>query len=182
MTNWDRSDRSVSYWNEWLPPSPNIPNRINALIYVGTCLLEGTNVSEGRGTEDPFMLFGAPWINSQILVEKLNNKKLKGVYFLSEDFIPNQSKYNGIKCNGVRINIIDEEVINPFIIGMHIIDQIYKNHPNQFEFKADFFDKLYGSDELRSEILKKNDLNDLIEKNDKDIKEFMQLRESILLY
>ena len=182
MANWNRLDWSDPYWNKWVPPSPNIPNRENALIYVGTCLLEGTNVSEGRGTEDPFMLFGAPWIDSQILAENLNNRKLKGVYFLSENFIPNKSKYKGLKCNGVRISIIDEEIINPFIVGIHIINEIYKNHPNHFEFKTDFFDKLYGSDELRSAILKQNNLNNLIEKNDKDIERFVQLRNKALLY
>ena len=182
MINWNRLDWHDSYWDKWTPPSPNIPNRLNALIYVGACLLEGTNVSEGRGTEDPFILFGAPWIDSQSLVKNLNNKNLKGIYFVSESFIPNKSKYSGLKCNGLRINIIDEEVINPFTVGMHIINEIYKKHPNHFEFKADFFDKLYGSDELRLAILKQNNLNNLIEKNDKDIERFVQLRTKALLY
>ena len=182
MINWNRFDWNDSYWDKWTPPSPNIPNRLNALIYVGACLLEGTNVSEGRGTEDPFILFGAPWIDSQSLVKNLNDKNLKGVFFVSESFIPNKSKYSGLKCNGLRINIIDKEKINPFIVGMHIINEIYNAHPKDFEFKDDFFDKLYGSSDLRLAILESKDLNILIKENEKDIIEYIKLAEKNRLY
>ena len=182
MINWNRSDWNSSYWDIWTPPSPNIPNRINALIYVGTCLLEGSNVSEGRGTEDPFMLFGAPWLDSKKITWNLNDKNLNGVSFSSENFIPNKSKYKGIECKGIRIHIIDEEKIDPFNISIYIIDEIYKNHPDEFEFKDDFFDKLYGNDELRNRILSSKGFDELTIKNNKDIEQFLKLREEVLLY
>ncbi len=182
MTDWNRFDWDDAYWNVWVPPSPNIPNRVNALIYVGTCLLEGTNVSEGRGTEDPFILFGAPWIDSEALARSLNEKELEGVRFLPENFTPDKSKYSGIKCRGVRIIVIDKEKINPFTVGMVIINEIYQSYPDYFEFKSDFFDKLYGGNDLRLAILNQEGLSDLIERNDKDVSQFIELRKSSLLY
>lgn len=206
--NWSRS-----YYSDggrckpsYSPTSANLFHLENVLLYVGTCLLEGTNVSEGRGSskaaadEVPspggaFAQFGAPWLDSEKLIQALKKYNFKGVSFASESFTPTKSKFKGIKCNGVRISVnreFDEDIFNlswltygyvePFRIGVAIIEEIYKLHPNDFEFKDKFFDKLYGSSDLRLAILESKSIDDLMKKNEKDIEEFKKLRERVLLY
>ena len=188
MEGWDRQKMYSSRFGRWIPPSPNIPNLKTALIYIGTCLLEGTNVSEGRGTNRPFMLFGAPWLDNKKIVKNLNRYNFEDVRFSVYNFtprgIPGKSenpKYKDVFCNGIKIKIYNKNKINSFDIGIAIIEEIYKAHPDDFEFKDDFFDKLYGSSDLRLAILAAKDIT----KNEKDkdiIGEFKKLREKALLY
>ena len=150
---------------EFEQTSPNIPSLEHALIYIGTCLLEGTNISEGRGTDNPFKLFGAPWLDSEELIKALNQFNFKDVDFIEKSFTPSSSKFKGEKCNGVQIEFSNLN-IDAFKIGVTIINEIYKKHPDKFEFKDNFFDKLYGSDALRLAISNGQSLDDLFEKID----------------
>ena len=165
-TNWDQ-DYSVGgrCKVEFEQTSPNIPSLEHALIYIGTCLLEGTNISEGRGTDNPFKLFGAPWLDSEELIKALNQFNFKDVDFIEKSFTPSSSKFKGEKCNGVQIEFSNLD-IDAFKIGVTIINEIYKIHPDNFEFKDNFFDKLYGSDALRLAISNGQSLDDLFEKID----------------
>ena len=152
-------------------------------------MLEGTNVSEGRGTSSPFKLFGSPWLNSKKLISALNKYNFNGVVFSIDKFIPvdiegkaMNPKYENELCHGVRIKVIDKNTIKPFSIASAIIYEIHKLHPDKFEFKDDFFDKLYGSSDLRLAIIESRNIDELIEKNKKDIEVFKKLREKALLY
>ena len=145
--------------------SPNIPTLEHALIYIGTCLLEGTNISEGRGTDNPFKVFGAPWLDSEAIIKALNKYSFNDVNFIKKNFTPNSSKYKREKCNGVQIEFSNLD-IDAFKIGVAIINEIYKIHPDNFEFKDNFFDKLYGSDALRLAISNGESLDELFEKID----------------
>ncbi len=189
--NWDGG---YSQGNKCSPDfyktSPNIPHIENALMYVGTCLLEGTNVSEGRGVE-PFLSFGAPWLDSDKIIKALEKYKFRNVSFESHKKTPHKSKYKDIECNFILINLsqnfshsskIYVDSIEPFKIGVSIINEIYKAHPNDFKFKDNFFDKLYGSSDLRLAILESKDLNELMVKNGKDIKKYLKLAEKAKLY
>ena len=175
-TNWDQ-DYSVGgrCKVEFEQTSPNIPSLEHALMYIGTCLLEGTNISEGRGTDNPFKLFGAPWLDSGAIIKQLEKYKFKNVQFTEMNFTPTSSKYNGVKCNGVQIDFTGYE-IDAFKIGVAIIDEIYKKHSDKFEFKDSFFDKLYGSSDLRLTILNRGNLNQLFKKNEKDQEDFKKKR------
>ena len=188
--NWDGGySRGNKCSPDFYRTSPNIPHLENALMYVGTCLLEGTNVSEGRGVE-PFLSFGAPWLDSDKIIKALEKYKFRNVNFESHKKIPYKSKYKDVECNFILINLkqnlsrsadaIDE--IEPFKIGISIINEIYKAHPDDFQFKDDFFDKLYGSSDLRLAILKSEDLNELMVRNEEDIKEYLKLAEKAKLY
>ena len=145
-------------------------------MYIGTCLLEGTNVSEGRGTNNPFKLFGAPWLNSSEIIKQLEKYDFEGAKFSERVFTPTSSKYSGIKCNGIQIEIDSRDDVEPFKIGMTIINEIYKKHSDKFEFKADFFDKLYGSSDLRLAILNGDNLSQLFKKNEEAIENFNRMR------
>ena len=179
-TNWDQ-DYSVGgrCKVEFEQTSPNIPTLEHALIYIGTCLLEGTNISEGRGTDNPFKLFGAPWLDSEELIKALNQFNFKDVDFIEKSFTPSSSKFKGEKCNGVQIEFSNLN-IDAFKIGVTIINEIYKKHPDKFEFKDNFFDKLYGSSDLRLAISNGKSLDDLF--NEIDIQNVDFSKKMVTIY
>ncbi len=190
MQGWNRNMYFESTGKKWIAPSPNIPNNKTAFIYQGTCLIEGTNLSEGRGTDKPFIFIGSPWLDSKELIKKLNTLGLEGVHFknivFTPRFIPGKSispKYKDQKCYGIEIDIINRELSSPLLITANIIDIVSELHPNKFKFnKKNFFDKLYGSDELRSFILSDKDLEALFQRWKNDSDNFEQLRKEFLIY
>ncbi len=117
--------RRNSYWDEsplpWINPSPNIPTVDSAVNYIGTCLIEATNISEGRGTTRPFDIVGAPFINSVDLCNKLNNAKLDGVLFTRAFFTPMFNKCAGEACEGIQLNITDRRAYDPHAAGLYLL-------------------------------------------------------------
>ena len=146
----------------WIKPSPNIPNLETALIYPGMCLLEGTNMSEGRGTNHPFQWFGAPWIDSRVLSQKLNNLKLSGVVFVPKSFTPisipgvaDKPKYENQLCYGIEIRVIDRNKFNSVKSGVNILKTINEMYPDSLIIKEKRLNKLWGSDTLLKELKEK---------------------------
>ena len=146
----------------WIKPSPNIPNLETALIYPGMCLLEGTNISEGRGTNNPFQWFGAPWIDSRVLSQKLNNLKLSGVVFVPKSFIPisipgvaDKPKYENQLCYGIEIRVVDRNKFNSVKSGVNILKTINEMYPDSLIIKEKRLNKLWGSDTLLKELKEK---------------------------
>jgi uncharacterized protein YbbC (DUF1343 family) len=146
----------------WVKPSPNIPNLETALIYPGMCLLEGTNISEGRGTDKPFKWFGAPWINSKNLSQELNKLKLSGVVFVPKSFTPisipgvaDKPKYENQLCHGIEIRIIDRNKYNSVKTGISILKKINKLYPDFLIIKETRLNKLWGSDTLLKTLQEK---------------------------
>ena len=189
MKNWNRFFLFDKYYKTWNSPSPNIPNLETALIYTGMCLLEGTNISEGRGTDSPFKIFGAPWLNSKRLVKKLNKYNFQGVVFSVDNFLPvsikgkvAEPKYENILCHGVRVIIIDKHQISPFLIALAIINEVSQLHPENFKFKVNFFDKLYGSNEFRNIIGDSAAIENLINQNNHKVNNFISTSKEYLLY
>lgn len=122
------------------PPSPNMKTTDALFLYAGTCLFEGTNLSEGRGTEKPFEMFGAPWLDVEMVIEYLNNlsceenSAFKGLNFTPYTFTPTFSEYEGKKCNGIHIKIINKDDVNMFETGLQLIRAVRETHPDKFEF------------------------------------------------
>ena len=146
----------------WIKPSPNIPNLETALIYPGMCLLEGTNISEGRGTNHPFKWFGAPWIDSKNLSQELNNLKLSGVVFVPKSFTPisipgvaDKPKYENQLCYGIEIRVIDRNKFNSVKSGVNILKTINEMYPDSLIIKEKRLNKLWGSDTLLKELKEK---------------------------
>ncbi len=190
LKNWRRDMWFDETGLDFIPPSPNMPSLETAMIYPGTCLLEGTNVSEGRGTDFPFLMFGAPWINADLLCEKLNATNLIGVDFDPVEFtpvsMPGKSlhpKYENEKCLGSKIRITDGDSLNAFECGVHIIKTLHDLYPDDFEFRQDgFFDKLCGTDVIRTGIKKGRDNAPLIRTWSSSQEAFLRMREKYLLY
>ena len=161
MENWSRNYFWEDTGLEWVNPSPNMPSEKTALLYPGMCLLEATNVSEGRGTTRPFEILGAPFINPYELVEALENYSLEGVYFRPLYFIPTFNKFAGEKCGGLQIHIRDKKALKPFKIGVviiKVIKELYPDHfrwrepPYEYEFEKLPIDILAGSNHLREAL------------------------------
>ena len=171
----------------WIQPSPNMPTLDTATVYAGTCLLEGTNVSEGRGTTKPFEIIGAPWINSSKLVAELRSRNLSGVLFREAYFIPTFSKYLGERCCGVQIHVVDRQTFKPFEVGLHIIDAIIRLHPEEFRWvksKSGFyrFDLLAGTDEIRRKLQEGTSVEEIVNEFSDELSHFMNVREDYLIY
>ena len=135
-------------------PSPNLPSVDCALIYAGTCLFEGTNVSEGRGTTKPFELFGAPWLDSAALRRELTELGdagvLPGCLFRETAFTPTFSKYAGELCRGIQIHMTDRRTYRPFDTGVYALSLIRCLHPDRYADRS-FLSNLFGSDLIRRE-------------------------------
>ncbi len=135
-------------------PSPNLPSVDCALVYVGTCLFEGTNLSEGRGTTKPFELFGAPWLDSSAMGRELTALAdagvLPGCLFREAAFTPTFSKYEGELCRGIQIHVTDRAAFQPFDTGVYALSLARRLHPDRFA-ASPFLAKLFGSDAIMRE-------------------------------
>jgi len=132
--------------NQWIPPSPNIPTFETAFIYIGTCIFEGTNVSEGRGTTHPFELIGAPFIDAQKLLASMERRKLPGIAWRPVHFTPMFSKFANELCHGVQMHIMNHRTARPFEAGLWLCEEIRELCPNDFSFKPEAFSRLLGTE------------------------------------
>lgn len=148
----------------WVAPSPNCPDLAAALCYTGTCIFEGSNVSEGRGTTLPFQVIGAPWIDGAALEKRMNALALPGITYRRTSFCPTFSKHQGVLCHGVQMHITDREACDAFAGGLLLMDAIRQMYPDQFEFirwgKETTYsvDKLLGTDAYRTGRLSAEEL------------------------
>ncbi len=188
MEDWDRDMYYDDTELEWVLPSPNMPTFDTALVYPGAALIEGTNVSEGRGTTKPFELIGAPYINSNELASELNHLNLPGVDFRAASYTPSFSKHAGKLTHGVQIHVTDKEEFKPVITGLNLVKTIHDLYPENFEFRAEnssgvsFFDLLVGNGWIREAIEQGESVEDMQERWEDDLKDFKRVRGNYLLY
>ncbi len=161
MKGWKRKMWFDETGLPWVMPSPNIPTPDTAIVYPGMCLLEGTNLSEGRGTTHPFEIFGAPFIEPEILVKEIKKFNLPGVIFRPMYFQPTFQKHAGKLCGGAQIHVINREKFKPFKTGVAVIKAVHDLYPEYFEWKQPPYeyetekmpiDVLAGTDKLRKNI------------------------------
>lgn len=187
MKGWKRSIHYDETDLFWIPPSPNTTSIDMCILYTGTCLFEGTNVSEGRGTTQPFEIIGAPYIDGMELAKKFNSRSLKGVIARPVSFKPTYQKYENELCYGVQLHITDRSEIEPLKSAINLISDITSLYPNSFEFREEtesgksFFDLLAGNGRLRQQILE-GTTQDFFNKMDKQEKQFEKLIHPYLLY
>lgn len=183
LKNWSR----FLYFEDlpliWIPTSPNIPNASTALIYSGMCLFEGTNLSVGRGTTLPFHYIGAPFINADELVEKVNKENLKGVKFFPAYFTPNSSIYKDEACEGLYIAISDKNVFQPVRVAIKMFNIIKKTYPkfkiNDDRMRRCGLNLLFGNASLSEKDI---DEKLLFKAMSLDEREFIKKRQAYLLY
>jgi uncharacterized protein YbbC (DUF1343 family) len=182
MKGWRRSMWYDRTGLKFIKPSPNMVSLETATVYPGLCLLEGTNVSEARGTLQPFTQFGAPWIDSKSLVAELNKLILPGIRFRPASFTPVSSKYKGQQCKGVKIIVTDRDLLEPYFSGILIVNKIYQMYPDKFQWKASHFDRLCGTSAIRKAITNRSSLEELRESWQAELKSFVQIRSKYLMY
>jgi uncharacterized protein YbbC (DUF1343 family) len=151
MKNWERAMWFDQTGLPWVMPSPNMPTLDTATVYPGMCLLEGTNISEGRGTTRPFEIFGAPFIDAEAICRELNNLKLPGVFFREDYFQPTFNKFAGKLCAGAQIHVLDRNAYRSFQTGVEIIRCIRKLYPESFAWKQPPYE--YEQEKLPIQIL-----------------------------
>ncbi|MWV42088.1 DUF1343 domain-containing protein [Paenibacillus sp. HJL G12] len=182
---WERQMLFPETGRQWIMPSLGIPRFETALIYPGTCLFEGTNMSEGRGTTAPFEMIGAPFIDAEKLAAEMNGMKLPGVIFRPVYFKPSFSKFQGEQCGGVQIHMTDYRVVQPLETGVRLLSTI-KNRYEDFSFlpplkeNSRSFIELLGGDNVY--LQDKLDVDALLEQFRAESGEFAKLKAEYHLY
>lgn len=175
----------------WVLPSPNMPCLETAIVYPGSCLLEGTNVSEGRGTTRPFEFSGAPWVDPAALVAELNRLDLSGVVFRPTHFCPTFHKWSGDLVGGVQIHVTDRRAFRPFRTGLALVSLYrrfgaerfrWKAPPYEYEYKLLPFDILCGTDQVRLLIESGEAIEEMEAAWKQELLDFCDIRKKYLLY
>ncbi|MDI7274881.1 MAG: DUF1343 domain-containing protein, partial [Anaerolineae bacterium] len=173
----------------WVPTSPAMPRLSTATLYPGTCLLEGTNLSEGRGTALPFELAGAPWLEGHRLARALNGMRLPGVRFRPVRFVPCAGKHAGQACGGVQVHVTDREAMRPLLVGLHLIAACLEQAPERFHFLPPsqeglpcHFDLLAGTSRLREGLEAGVPAEQLAAEWAEGVERFSRCRQEWLIY
>jgi uncharacterized protein YbbC (DUF1343 family) len=174
----------------WVMPSPNIPTLDTALVYPGAVLVEGTQLSEGRGTTRPFELIGAPWIDGERLAEAMNARDLPGVHFRPAFFEPTFQKHAKQSCGGCQLHVLDRQAFRPVRTAVELIDEFHRQAPSRFAWREPPYeyehekmpiDILFGSDRLRKAVAA-GSVGDLVQAWGADEDAFRRQRAPFLLY
>jgi len=161
VTGWHRADTAHDTGLPWATPSPNMPTPDTALVYPGACLLEGTNLSEGRGTTRPFETFGAPWLDGFRLADALNERRLPGVHFRPIQFQPAFQKHAGELCQGCFVHVLDRAAFRSVATYVEVLRVAWEQSqgrmewklpPYEYELKTMPIDILWGGSDLRESI------------------------------
>ena len=182
VEGWNRDQWYDQLNLEWISPSPNIPTLDTATVYPGTCLIEGTNLSEGRGTTRPFELLGAPWLEAKKLADSLNELALPGVHFRFQTFTPTFSKYQDMLCQGVQLHVTDRRLFQPISSVLYLLSEVLKLHPSQLTFRQESFDRLAGNSWIRQALVGGKPIPELVNRWQQELDRFKQKRIKYLLY
>lgn len=171
----------------WVPPSPNSTGIDMSILYPGTCLVEGTNLSEGRGTTRPFEFIGAPYVDGYSLAKTYNQRKIPGVIARPISFVPNYQKHLGARCEGVQLHVVDRHILNSLKAGLILLETIAGLYPNDFAFRQasengkSFFDLLAGTKDLREKVVNAS-TNEFLEVCESQLEKFRGQVKPYLLY
>lgn len=187
--NWNRSMWGEDWQQPWIPPSPNIPHFTTTLYYPISCFIEGTNLSEGRGTTKPFEWLGAPWFNQDEVIGHFSRKELPGLELVPAFFTPNMSKHQGDLCRGVQLVITDRKGLDAARLGFELLHSIFAVHDTEAQwlepFKEGmhpFIDLLWGTDKVRKGIDQGLYYDEVSVDWQADLEDWKRRTESILLY
>ncbi|MCY4019965.1 MAG: DUF1343 domain-containing protein [Chloroflexi bacterium] len=189
MQGWTRDMWFDDTGLPFVPSSPNLPTLDAMTLYPGTCLIEGTNLSEGRGTTKPFEYIGAPWIDAACLADQLNDLGLAGLRCRPVYFVPTFSKYQGQLCTGLQIHVTDRDVLQPVAVILNLLQALIANYPGDFAWRAPWaagskapIDLLSGGVAVREHLDARRPLAELIASWQPGIEAFLRMRRKYLLY
>jgi uncharacterized protein YbbC (DUF1343 family)/CubicO group peptidase (beta-lactamase class C family) len=180
VENWRRSQWLDSTGLVWINPSPNMRSLTEAGLYPGVCLLEPTNVSVGRGTDTPFEVIGAPWIDGRKLAEALNGAKLPGVRFVPIRFTPKSSVHKDVECGGVNIIVTNRDLFEPVNTGLEMAAQLKKLFPK--DFSTEKFNRLLANQKVFEAFRQGSDARAMRQVWEPELDAFRAIRSKYLLY
>ena len=191
MQGWRRSMWHDETGLPWVLPSPNIPTTETVVVYPGCVIIEGTQVSEGRGTTRPFELLGAPYVEPQALIDELMKDGLPGAIFRPHYFQPTFQKFAGEICGGIQIHVVDRKAYRPVITGVAIVNAIHRLYPDLFAWQQPPYEYVYdklpfdvitGTSKLREQIEANNSVLEIEESWREGLATFKEQRQQYLLY
>jgi uncharacterized protein YbbC (DUF1343 family) len=191
LSGWRRGMRFETTGLPWVLPSPNMPTVETAAVYPGQVLLEGTNLSEGRGTTRPFEIFGAPWLDAGAVARGLATRKLPGCHLREHNFEPTFHKWKGEDCRGFQIHVTDRARFKPYLTTLAILQEVARLHRGAFEWRKPPYeyvtdrlpiDVLTGNPDVREAIDSGADLRDLESSWSKELRDYRREIRPHLLY
>ena len=180
MRGWERTDWYDETGLPWVKPSPNLRTLTEAMLYPGVAMVEGANVSVGRGTDTPFELLGAPWIESRKLAAHLNERKIQGVRFLPVEFTPRSGPFKGQVCHGISLVLLDRQALNSPELGVELVAALYRLFPQDFQIDKTL--TLVGARGVLAAIKKGHDPGSIVRRSYEAREPFRRMREKYLLY
>ena len=180
MQRWMRGDWFDSTGLEWTNPSPNLRSLTEAALYPGVALVEGTNVSVGRGTDAPFELLGAPWINAREFADYLNAREIPGVRFVATSFTPNASNFSGQPCHGVNLILTYSDVLDSPEFGIELAAALLKLYPQQFHMEKMI--DILANQNVYDQLARGDDPHRIALNWQDELKSFQQVRQKYLIY
>jgi uncharacterized protein YbbC (DUF1343 family) len=191
MQGWKREMIFTQTGLPWVAPSPNLPTPASAMVYPGQVIWEGTNISEGRGTTQPFEFCGAPFLSPDRLLESIDVEQLRGVVLRAIAFEPTSNKWAGEVCKGFQIHVIDASVYTPYALSLGLYQAIYRTYPDLLAYKEPPYeyeherlpmDLILGDRQIRSQIEVGTPLPDIILSWQAQLDEYMKMIEKIQIY
>lgn len=191
LQNWHRAMYHSDTGLPWVPPSPNLPTPLSAMVYPGQVIWEGTNISEGRGTAQPFEIFGAPYLVSKRFASGLAKLQIPGVILRPITFEPTSNKWAGQPCNGYQIHVTDATAYRPYITSLKLLQEVIRHHgedfqwkrpPYEYEFERRPIDLIIGDRNVRQRIEIGDNVDDIASEWQKDLEVFAIQSREIRLY
>jgi uncharacterized protein YbbC (DUF1343 family)/CubicO group peptidase (beta-lactamase class C family) len=177
---WKREDFYDATGLYWVNPSPNMRTLNQAILYPGVGLLEYTNLSVGRGTDTPFEIIGAPWLDAGVVAAELRRQKLAGVAIIPTRFTPESSKFANEPCQGLQLLVTDRQTLDPIRLGLAIAVALQQHHPNQWEHKN--YNRLLSNQAVFDALVAGRSVDELIQISQADIESFANRRKPFLKY
>jgi len=191
MNGWQRRMLFADTGLPWVAPSPNLPTPASALVYPGQVLWEGTNLSEGRGTTQPFELFGAPFIDIAKIQAALDSRKIPGAVLRPAVFEPTSNKWRQTLCRGFQIHVTDHRKYRPYATTLRLLRAVLLNHPDQFEWKPPPYeyefermpiDLIIGDENIRRRLENLEPVDEIEAGWQEDLNRFKKISRNFRLY
>jgi uncharacterized protein YbbC (DUF1343 family) len=180
MRGYERTDWYDETGLLWVSPSPNLRTLTEAVLYPGVGMVEGANVSVGRGTPTPFEVLGAPWIDGGELSSHLNSRNIQGVQFISAEFTPSSSRFRNQLCRGVRISLLDRKILDSPALGIEIASALHRLYPGDFQIDKTL--GLIGSRDVLQAIRNGQDPTSIVQNWQAGLEDFSKVRSKYLIY
>ena len=191
LTGWNRKMYFADTGLPWVPPSPNLPTPSSAIVYPGQVIWEGTNISEGRGTTQPFELCGAPFIDTELILSTLSQHEIPGVFFRPVMFEPTSNKWKERQCYGFQLHVTEPSAFQAYVTSLRLLQAVINHHREYFQWKSPPYeyeyhrfpiDLIIGDKHIRCCIENLDNLDEIVRAWQPSMNEFKEISRQFYLY